>query len=173
MLPALEYLLKHLEDLRRIYKDDVWIQIRIDAAWDKLNKYYNKTDDTMAYMAATVLNPLYKWKYFEGVWTEDVLKQWLRQGKSRLVYMDRIGLCETSLSSISQKHVSYRRAGRFGIQRLRMMDRACAAEAFSSIKSWQEYVRNGGKIRVDIWGDEAAGEEDMGGETEAEVGSEA
>lgn len=81
MLPALEYLLKHLEDLRRIYKDDVWIQIRIDAAWDKLNKYYNKTDDTMAYMAATVLNPLYKWKYFEGVWTEDVLKQWLRQGK--------------------------------------------------------------------------------------------
>ena len=81
MLSALEYLLKHLEGLRRIYKDDVWIQIRIDAAWDKLNKYYNKTDDTMAYMAATVLNPLYKWKYFEGVWTEDVLKQWFRQGK--------------------------------------------------------------------------------------------
>ena len=67
MLPALEFLLAHLEQSRQDYKENRWIAVHIDAAWEKLIKYYNKTDDTLAYMAATGLNPLHKWQWFEDL----------------------------------------------------------------------------------------------------------
>ena len=43
MLPALESLLGHLESSRTTYKANEWISVRIDAAWEKLTKYYTKT----------------------------------------------------------------------------------------------------------------------------------
>ena len=61
------------------------MSVRIDAAWEKLIKYYTKSDDTIAYMAATVLNPLHKWQWFEEFWgTNRALQQWLRKGKQNL-----------------------------------------------------------------------------------------
>ena len=84
MLPAFEFLLGHLEESRRVYRANRWISVHIDAAWEKLTKYYSKTDDTIAYMAATVLNPLHKWQWFESHWTGDAPEQWLYQGKQTL-----------------------------------------------------------------------------------------
>ena len=46
---------------------------RVNAAWIKLDKYYRYTDKTNAYVAATILNPLYKWHFFEQRWMEPTL----------------------------------------------------------------------------------------------------
>ena len=84
MLPAFEFLLGHLEKAKEDYRENLWISVRIEAAWNKLTKYHNRTDDTLAYMAATVLNPLLKWQWFEDVWVGDALGQWLNKGKQDL-----------------------------------------------------------------------------------------
>jgi hypothetical protein len=44
---------------------DQFLAIAIRNAWVKLDKYYNLTGRSVAYVAAVVLNPAYKWKYFE------------------------------------------------------------------------------------------------------------
>lgn len=50
--------------------------IHINLAWQKLNDYYNKTDDTPLYVTVVVLHPRYKRKWFETKWKER--KDWLR-----------------------------------------------------------------------------------------------
>jgi len=37
----------------------------INAAWQKLNEYYTRTDDTSIYRLAVFLHPLLKWRWFE------------------------------------------------------------------------------------------------------------
>jgi hypothetical protein len=40
----------------------------INAAWQKLNDYYTKTDATLIYRAAVFLHPYLKWRWFERHW---------------------------------------------------------------------------------------------------------
>ena len=40
----------------------------VNAGWTKMNDYYKRTEDTVVYAAAVVLNPSYKWEYIERVW---------------------------------------------------------------------------------------------------------
>jgi hypothetical protein len=40
----------------------------VNAGWTKMNDYYKRTEDTVVYTAAVVLNPSYKWEYIERVW---------------------------------------------------------------------------------------------------------
>jgi hypothetical protein len=40
----------------------------INAAWQKLNEYYTRTDDTPIYRLAVFLHPLLKWRWFERHW---------------------------------------------------------------------------------------------------------
>lgn len=66
MLPAMDFLLEHLERATEAtYRGNEFMEDRVFAAWRKLNEYYNKADDVVVYMAATMLNPLQKWVYFE------------------------------------------------------------------------------------------------------------
>jgi hypothetical protein len=37
----------------------------INAAWQKLDQYYTRTDDTPIYRAAVFLHPLLKWRWFD------------------------------------------------------------------------------------------------------------
>ena len=61
------------------------MSIRIDAVWEKLIKYYAKSDDIAAYMIVMVLNQLHKWQWFEESWgTNRALQQWLRKRKQDL-----------------------------------------------------------------------------------------
>ena len=57
---------------------------RIDRAWAKLNKYYNLTDTSIAYVAATALNSTLKWRFFERHWNEEHLIQMLQTSKNRV-----------------------------------------------------------------------------------------
>lgn len=50
----------------------------INAGWQKLNEYYKRLDDNVVYVAAVVLHPRMKWRYFKTKWTgrEDWLSTW-------------------------------------------------------------------------------------------------
>jgi hypothetical protein len=39
----------------------------INHGWIKLNKYYELTDRSAAYVAALILHPAYTWSYLEGI----------------------------------------------------------------------------------------------------------
>ena len=84
VLPGMEYLLEHLEISRRNYCEHGYLGTRVDAAWAKLDEYYSKSDVTIAYFAATALNPLYKWKWIERRWTTTPLKIACRNAKRRM-----------------------------------------------------------------------------------------
>lgn len=44
------------------------VSANINAAWQKLDQYYTRTDDTPIYRAAVLLHPLLKWRWFERYW---------------------------------------------------------------------------------------------------------
>jgi hypothetical protein len=49
------------------------------SGWEKLTKYYKKTDETPVYVAGLVLNPSFKWEYiyknWDKYWHEGAKKQ--------------------------------------------------------------------------------------------------
>ena len=84
VLPGMEYLLRHTEAARTDYADHDFIRSRVDASWAKLDEYYSKTDATIAYIAATVMNPVHKWQWFTYHWTATVLKRAIGDAKRKL-----------------------------------------------------------------------------------------
>lgn len=46
------------------------LSTNINLAWQKLNEYYYKLDDTSIYVAAVVLHPRMKWRWIEKQWQE-------------------------------------------------------------------------------------------------------
>jgi hAT family C-terminal dimerisation region len=101
-LPMLEYLIEKLEALRAEYpllepppppvkgrktavvvtpkpSTDQFLAIAINNAWGKLDKYYTLTDESIAYVAAVVLNPAWKWTFFRSSWKSR--PDWLQQAE--------------------------------------------------------------------------------------------
>jgi hypothetical protein len=88
LLPVFEYILKHFEDLqvqaqRGDFNDHPGIQSSITLAWNKTAEYYKKTDASVAWMAAVVLHPRFKWKYFDDNWKGNQVP-FVRAGKANL-----------------------------------------------------------------------------------------
>jgi len=55
-----------------------FLQAGAAAAWLKTEAYYGKADESAAYYAASVLNPAFKWSWFEERWGNDEVKNvWL------------------------------------------------------------------------------------------------
>jgi hypothetical protein len=67
-IPAMDFILQHLENGRQTYKNDTIMAPRYQADWEKMKKYYQLTDQTPAYVAAIVLHPGYKWDYIKAEW---------------------------------------------------------------------------------------------------------
>jgi hypothetical protein len=70
LLPAFEYILAHFESLEEDSKAGKFhghpgIQSSITLAWNKAKEYYGLTDASIAWVAALVLHPRFKWVYFE------------------------------------------------------------------------------------------------------------
>ncbi|OAQ57863.1 restless-like transposase [Pochonia chlamydosporia 170] len=63
------------------YPDPEHVKININLGWDKLNEYYTKLDETPAYYAAAILNPVSRWAYFENSWTNKAQLLWLQEAK--------------------------------------------------------------------------------------------
>jgi hAT family C-terminal dimerisation region len=92
-LPALDLLLQHVETKRETLRqqrsqrstppsrnrrqiphtpDISPLEVAYQNAWEKLRKYYRKTDDNFEiYAAATLLNPCLRKTYFTERWTDD------------------------------------------------------------------------------------------------------
>jgi hypothetical protein len=70
-LPAMEFLLHHLETLKdTVPASNKRIRECILNSWSVMRKYYDLTDKSHSiYAAATLLNPLYRMTYFEKNWT--------------------------------------------------------------------------------------------------------
>ncbi|ERF73687.1 hypothetical protein EPUS_00940 [Endocarpon pusillum Z07020] len=81
-LPMIEWLLLTLETL----KEEKGIRDRIglsaNNAWNKIKKYYEVTDLSPYYVAAIVLNPTHKWRYFDIHWKNN--KYWISEAKKQM-----------------------------------------------------------------------------------------
>jgi hypothetical protein len=85
-LPAMDYLLTLFEEAKVTYQDDPFMASRVNSAWSKLDKYYTKTNDSAAYIAAIILDPCMKWEYITSTWQPEwipdaralVVKLWKR-----------------------------------------------------------------------------------------------
>ena len=84
VLPWIEFLMEHLENSRLTWANYYYMHERVERAWEKLDKYYQITDSSIAYISATVLNPMYKWQWFDARWTTPNLIPALIQGKVEL-----------------------------------------------------------------------------------------
>jgi hypothetical protein len=76
LFPVFEHILTHFENLTNQVENGKFdghpgIARSINEAWNKAKDYYGKTDQLVAWMASTVLNPRFKMKYFEDKWTGD------------------------------------------------------------------------------------------------------
>ena len=58
------------------------IRTTINNAWEKLDSYYALTDETPVYLAALVLHPGQKWRYFERKWAK--YPDWLEDAKTKM-----------------------------------------------------------------------------------------
>ena len=54
--------------------------VNIKLAWQKMNDYYCRLDNTPLYVAAVVLHPRMKWRWIEEQWQER--SDWIRRAKS-------------------------------------------------------------------------------------------
>jgi hypothetical protein len=82
ILLSMDILFQHLENGREQYKDDRFFAAAIETSWAVMQKYYNLTDESPAYVAAVVMDPRRKWDYFERHWTATNMK--LHKEKAKL-----------------------------------------------------------------------------------------
>jgi hypothetical protein len=64
VLPTMDYLLHHIEASREITTVP-HLATMMETVWAKLADYYEATEDSPVYSAATILNPSLKWAYME------------------------------------------------------------------------------------------------------------
>src|SRR5271154_5004375 len=58
----------------------VFLQAASAATWLKTEDYYRKADQSAAYYAASVLDPAFKWSWFEDCWRKDEVKKFWLEG---------------------------------------------------------------------------------------------
>ena len=88
LLLVFKYILKHFEDLqiqaqRGDFNDHPGIQSSITLAQNKTAEYYKKTNASIAWMAAVVLHPWFKQRYFDDNWKGNQVL-FVRAGKANL-----------------------------------------------------------------------------------------
>ena len=80
LLPSIDFLLHIYSEPLKDNPDNRILSSMIRMGWEKLDKYFSATNRAPVYLAAVVLNPKLKWRYFEVKWDRD----WVRGGKQRL-----------------------------------------------------------------------------------------
>ncbi|KAK7928779.1 restless-like transposase [Apiospora marii] len=102
VLPAFEFLLGRLECYKAVASDvpdPIQFKVGVNAAWDKLNYYYSKLDETPIYYAAFALHPAKRWQGLEKMWesqniswitaAKKIVKDvWLEQYRGRAIRPD-------------------------------------------------------------------------------------
>jgi hypothetical protein len=88
-LPILEYLLgdqeKAIQKLKIQGRSKSPLAVAHQNAWEKLKKYYNKTDDShLIYAAATLFNPKQRKAFFDKHWKTPEAEQWKDEMMSKI-----------------------------------------------------------------------------------------
>ncbi|KAM4062361.1 transposase-like protein [Hirsutella rhossiliensis] len=81
VLPTMDYLLHHIEAAKEATTIP-HLATMMETTWAKLADYYELTEDSPVYSAATVLNPSLKWAYMEKTW--DDKNEWIERAKARV-----------------------------------------------------------------------------------------
>lgn len=73
VLFGMDFLIGHLQESRQNAElmDNAILKTSIERCWEKLDKYYKKTDDTAVYAAAMMLDPRKKGQYIDQNWQHD------------------------------------------------------------------------------------------------------
>jgi Domain of unknown function (DUF4413) len=79
----MDYLLSLFEEAKSQYSNDPFMASRVNSAWSKLDKYYTKTNDSAAYIAALVLDPCMKWEYVNSTWESE----WIPNAKAMVAQL--------------------------------------------------------------------------------------
>lgn len=82
VLPTMEYILEKLEAGKKEFIGDEIIGPCINAAWDKIIKYYDITDRSTTYTASVVLNPTQKWQAFSELQWSD---EWITAARKQVL----------------------------------------------------------------------------------------
>jgi hypothetical protein len=82
-LPAMDYLLGVFKESKVRYRDDPFMASRVNSAWSKLDKYYTKTNESTAYIAALTLDPCMKWEYISSTWQPE----WITDAKVSVIQL--------------------------------------------------------------------------------------
>ena len=97
-LVAYEMLLSVLEtEKKKIRPNESTYTYRLEKAWAKLDKYYQRTDDTAAYHIAMILDPRIKMKYFECNWATKL--EWVIEAEEKMhqIYHEYKGIEDKDL----------------------------------------------------------------------------
>lgn len=68
VLQGIEFVMDAFEKAKLQFADDPFLLPMINSGWSKLDKYYQLTDTTPAYVAAIVFDSTLKWQYFDSHW---------------------------------------------------------------------------------------------------------
>ncbi|WKT53885.1 Parallel beta-helix repeat [Fusarium oxysporum f. sp. vasinfectum] len=77
-----ELLLNTLEEYKQLaadFPDPEHFHIGINLAWDKLDEYYRRLDETPIYYTAMALHPAYRWDWFDETWAHK--PSWVEKAK--------------------------------------------------------------------------------------------
>jgi hAT family C-terminal dimerisation region len=65
---AMEFFVKHFNEMKRKHQNNPQINARVMTAWFKFDRYYKLTDETAIYVASVLLHPELRKQYLEKVW---------------------------------------------------------------------------------------------------------
>ena len=82
MLPNFEYILKIFETAKELNATNHIISPMVNSGWQKLQKYYELSDESHVYVTALILNPRRKWQWLDKKWSDQ--PTWLRDAKRKV-----------------------------------------------------------------------------------------
>jgi hypothetical protein len=68
VIPSMDFILSHYEKAKITYANHDVLKNMVNSGWQKMEKYYSKTDESPAYAASVILNPTRKVMYMDNYW---------------------------------------------------------------------------------------------------------
>ena len=93
----MDFILELFKEGKVLFQDDLVLAPCINSGWSKLAKYYNKTTESPAYVAALVLYPAYKWEYIQNLWEKDQIPS----AKEAIEELQRVKYQPTDLPNLT------------------------------------------------------------------------
>jgi hypothetical protein len=66
VIPSMDFILSHYEKAKITYANHDVLKNMVNSGWQKMEKYYSKTDESPAYAASVILNPTRKVMYMDN-----------------------------------------------------------------------------------------------------------